>query len=120
MRYLVVLLLTATLSVAAQSRAPALSFEVASVKPNNSGATNSSTGWPPGAFSATNAQLRMLIAQALGIPPQLQQYLLVGGPEALLSARFDIQARTAAGIPEGQRAAMLKSLLSERFTLRTH
>jgi uncharacterized protein (TIGR03435 family) len=119
MRHVPVLLLAATLGLTAQSL-PGPAFEVASIKPNDSGATSSATSWPPGSFSATNAQLRMLLAQALGIPPQLQQYVLVGGPEALLSARFDIKARAPAGLPEGQHFAMLKALLEERFTLRTH
>jgi uncharacterized protein (TIGR03435 family) len=93
-------------------------FEVASVKPNNSGDTRSMIAWPTGSFSATNMQLRMLIGQAYDVPPQLQRFTLVGGPEELLTARFDIQARLPETAPEGQHLLMLRSLLAERFSLR--
>ncbi len=93
-------------------------FEVASVKPNNSGDTRSMIAWPKGLFTATNMELRMLIGQAYGIPPQIQRFTLAGGPDALLSARFDVQARLPQTAAEGPHLPMLRTLLAERFTLR--
>jgi uncharacterized protein (TIGR03435 family) len=57
--------------------------------------------WPKGSFSATNMQLRMLIEQAYDIPPGLQRFTVMGGPEELLTARFDIQARLPETHPKG-------------------
>jgi uncharacterized protein (TIGR03435 family) len=95
-------------------------FDVASVKPNNGGDTRPMIAWPKGSLSATNMQLRMLIGQAYGVPPQLQRFMLVDGPEELLTARFDIQARLPETAPEGRHFLMLRSLLAERFILRVH
>lgn len=106
----------AVLSGQAPEDAP--QFEVASVKPNNSGDTRSMMAWPKGSFSATNMELRMLIGQAYGIPLQIQRFALVGGPDALLSARFDIQARLPQTAADGPHVPMLRTLLAERFKLR--
>lgn len=105
--------------LSAQTPAPsAPAFEVASVKLNTSGDTRFVIAWPKGSLSATNMQLRMLIAQAYGVPPQVMRFTLVGGPEELLAERYDIQARTPENAPEGQHFLMLRSLLAERFKLR--
>ena len=95
-------------------------FEVASVRPNTSGTLQQSMAWPKGSFSAVNMQLSTLISQAYGIPTNLQRFTLVGGPEDLLAARYDIQARLPETTPEGQHFPMLRSLLVERFKLRVH
>ena len=60
----------------------------------------------------------MLIGQAHGIPLPIQRFTLVGGPDALLSARFDIQARLPPTAAEGPHFPMLRTLLAERFKLR--
>jgi uncharacterized protein (TIGR03435 family) len=106
--------------VAAQAPADQPRFEVASVRPNNSGDTRSMVTWPKGSFSATNMPLRMLIAQAYGVPLQLMRFVIVGGPGDLLESRFDIQARLPETAPEGPHLLMLRSLLAERFNLRAH
>ena len=113
---LVVILAGAGLSAQAPEGQPR--FEVASVKPNNSGDMRSMMAWPKGSLSATNMVLRMLIAHAYEIRLQLMRFVLVGGPEGLLEERYDIQARTPGNAPEGQHFAMLRSLLAERFNLR--
>ncbi len=110
----------------AASGAQAARFEVASVKPNQSG--NAKAGiqtLPNGRFVAENVTLRGLITYAY----RLQPAQLEGGPNWLDSARFDIVAK---GDPESttqfdadrrnvpsRAQAMLQSLLAERFKLET-
>lgn len=98
-----------------ETRTPA-SFEVASVKPNNSGAQGSGVQWQPGgALNATNVTLKSLIARAYEV-----REFQVDGPGWLGSARFDIAARAREGTPDQSRPAMLRSLLTERFKLTAH
>jgi uncharacterized protein (TIGR03435 family) len=106
--------------VSAQDTAPPElpSFEVASVRQNTSGDARSMMAWPKGSLAATNMLLRMLIAHAYEVPLQLMRFMLVGGPEDLLTEHYDIQARTPEHAPEGQHFAMLRSLLAGRFKLR--
>jgi hypothetical protein len=71
----------------AQAQAPtALSFEVASVKPNKSvDMRSTSMILPGGRFTATNNTVRALILNAYGI--SASRYLLEGGPGWIDSAR---------------------------------
>ena len=63
----------------------------------------------------------MLIVQAYGIELTIERFSLVGGPEKLLSTRYDITAKPPDGAhPRPQRLLMLRALLAERFNLRTH
>jgi bla regulator protein BlaR1 len=112
--------------VHAQSPSSAsLSFEVASVKPNNSGSERSpSLILPGGRFTATNNTVRELILNAYGI--STSPYLLEGGPGWIDSARYDIEAKAGADvIPAGtpnrvlweKTRLMLQSLLADRFKL---
>src|SRR5215813_7158753 len=73
----------------AQSSRP--QFEVASIKPNNSGSSSSrsSTDGTSGYFRATNATLRSLILSGY----RLFDFQLVGGPDWITTARFDIEAK---------------------------
>lgn len=71
-----------------------VAFEVASIKPNNSGATNSSTSGRAGSFTASNVTARELIIYAYRLRP----FQLAGGPGWINSHRFDIQARPAPSI----------------------
>src|SRR6476619_6632584 len=57
-----------------QPGTPAPAFEVASIKPNNSGDGRVMLGNQPGRFTATNVTLRMLIRQAY----QLQDFQISG------------------------------------------
>jgi bla regulator protein blaR1 len=104
---------------------PTLAFDAASVKPNQSGATHSTSMiLPGGRFTATNNTLRELIQNAYGIfaTPQLLQ----GGPGWIDSARYDIDARAGVNaIPTGasnrvlweNTRLMLRTLLADRFKL---
>lgn len=92
-----------------------VAFEVASIKPNRSGATNSSTSGRAGSFTASNVTARQLIIYAY----RLRQFQLAGGPGWINSDRFDIQARA----PENAKTdnpAMTRALLRDRFKLVAH
>jgi bla regulator protein blaR1 len=109
--------------VRAQSQAR-LTFEVASVKLNQSGDTRSpSMILPGGRFTATNNTVRALIQNAYSISESTS---LEGGPGWIDSARYDIEAKAPAGaIPPGtsgrvlweKTRLMLQTLLADRFQL---
>src|SRR5437867_589135 len=71
-------------------------FEVASIKPNNSGDGRVMLQQQPGGrFTATNVPLRLLIRNAY----QLQDFQIVGGPSWISSERYDIVAKAEDGTP---------------------
>jgi uncharacterized protein (TIGR03435 family) len=113
------------------SNAALPSFEVASIKPNNSGTSNISINISPGGrFTARNVTVKKLIEDAYDI----QGFQISGAPGWLDSARYDIVAK-AADSPENdprhvseserktfeqQHRSRLQSLLATRFQLKTH
>ena len=100
----------------AQSSAPA--FDVVSVKPckNLAGPDyNNQLTYSPTEFTARNATLRRLTAEAYGV--QLDQ---VSGPNWLDQNEYDIDARVSGASTKKQMAEMLRGVLSERFNLVTH
>ena len=119
MRHLLAALVV-TAAVAAQTpqstdiAAPA--FEVASVKPNRTGAPGGSFVMLPGRFTATNIPLRVLITNAY----QLSFFQVVGGPDWVGTDRFDISAKAPDGAPPEQTRAMVRTLLKDRFKLVVH
>jgi len=104
----------------AQPPAPTQQFDVATIKPNNSGAdTSFNRIMPGGRLSAENAPLRALIASAYNV--RFSQ--LSGGPSWLDSAHYDIEARgqLKPGIKVAdQISLMLQALLVDRFRLKIH
>lgn len=107
-----------------RAQTPALSFDVASIKKNTSGSTTS-YNTPPGLIregqiSMVNAPLRAIISSAYDIDAFNQRFRLVGGPESLLSTRFDIRAKPTSPVSRREAQAMFRSLLAERFGLRVH
>jgi uncharacterized protein (TIGR03435 family) len=114
-----IVLLSLTFSAAildAQSSAPR-EFEVASVKPNNSGASSwSAQTETDGSYRAQNVTAQSVIMTAF----DLQSFAIVGGPAWLDSDRFDIIGRPAAGARESDIPAMLQALLRSRFALTAH
>jgi uncharacterized protein (TIGR03435 family) len=103
------------------SAAPA--FEVASIKPSNPDPSNPLSALPlimpapGGRMAATNVGLRNLVLAAY----ELQDFQLVGGPSWVTSRKFDLNAKAAS--PDAtmkDMAPMLKTLLADRFQLRTH
>jgi uncharacterized protein (TIGR03435 family) len=111
-------LATIVSAVRAQTPAANLSYEVSSIKLNNSGSGNSS-----GSFGtylrATNFTLKSLILMSYLIP----EAQLIGGPEWIGTLRFDIEAKTADGVhlhgPE-ENLSLIRSLLEDRFQLKAH
>jgi uncharacterized protein (TIGR03435 family) len=125
-------MLAATAASAQNAASPAAvpanaAFEVASVKrsnPNPDPANPLSQialmlPQPGGRLTATNTPLRMLIMVAFELKQEAQ---LVGGPPELLAAKYDITARAAntATIAMKELPQLLRSLLADRFTLKTH
>jgi uncharacterized protein (TIGR03435 family) len=93
------------------------SFEVASVKRNNSGEQGGRLqAQPGGRFTAVNATVRQLILRAYAV----QDYQIVGAPRWVSSDRFDIEAKAAGDVTPERLSAMLRSLLAERFKLVVH
>lgn len=120
------LLLGVATDLAAQTPAgPA--FEVASVKPSNPNPNPNDPlsqialmmPLPGGRFTATNTPLRMLIMTAYELQQDAQ---LVGGPPTLMAAKYDITARAAdtATIGMKELPQLLRTLLTDRFKLKTH
>jgi uncharacterized protein (TIGR03435 family) len=117
-------------SLRAQAQVPGRppSFEVASVKENRSGDLRSPIRTEPGGrFTATNVLLKFLIAEAfMGPQPVHLSSRIVGGPDWINSTRFDIIAKASTEFrssPEGppnELFLMLRSLLEDRFKVRTH
>ena len=120
-------LYTATAAVRASqvqgqgSAAPA--FEVASVKPSNPDASNPLSALPlilpsgAGRITASNTPLKNLVLSAY----ELQDFQLSGGPSWLTSRRWDIQAKAEnPAATQKEMMAMLRTLLADRFQLKTH
>ncbi len=102
-------------------------FEVASIRPNNSGENGMRFNYfVGGRFTATNVTLRMLIRSAYG----MQDSQLVGGPKWTSVDRFNIVAKGDAGQspppmviqPGGpsRLQLMMQALLADRFKLVVH
>jgi uncharacterized protein (TIGR03435 family) len=97
--------------------APEPSFDVASIRPNQSGHDGMIINLPDtGRLSVTNATLKDLIRNAWGI----QNYQIAGGPGWLNTDRYDIQAKTAGPITEVQEEPLMQNLLADRFHLKVH
>jgi len=116
-------------SASPQSAAPDPTFEVASIKLNNSGDGRVAIQNQPGRFIATNVTLRMLIRNAY----QLQDFQISGGPSWIGSDHFDVVAKMDNGDVKDPFSAerqdptrptrlqlMIRALLAERFQLAAH
>ncbi len=99
-------------------------FEVASVRPNTSNDGKVMLGIQPGGrFTAVNVPAWDLIRQAYS----LQRSQIVGAPDWLETARFDVIAKAEGDIPRmgpggpaGPLNFMLQDLLEDRFKLAAH
>ena len=75
---------------------PGPSFDVASIKPNQSGDQGTSSFVQPGGrYTATNATLRMLMRTAFGVHDDQ----IAGGPRWTDSERYDIVAKVDGNPP---------------------
>ncbi len=116
---LVTLILLCGLVVPAGSQ-DLLRFEAASIKKNNSSDSRlRDFGVQPGGrFVSTNATVRLLIQNAY----QLRGFQILGGPTWAGSDGYDIEAAPTPGnaVTVRQTWEMVKSLLQDRFKLKTH
>ena len=98
-------------------------FEVASVKPSTG--PIGERGQPGGRYTATRT-LRFFIADAFFFGTPLQMSRVIGGPAWIDSDRYEINAQATTPwqrSPDGpprELFLMIRSLLQERFKLRTH
>lgn len=124
--FLIAICICALATPSAQQSEPR--FEVASVRENRSGETRysfsigvakSGLEFVPGVGPVviSNAPLRAIIARAYGIVEGRERFALVG-EQPILERRFDIAAPPPPEEILGARAAMLKSLLIDRFKLK--
>ena len=99
----------------------ALTFEVASIKPNKAGdLVGSGFGiFPGGRLTSRNTTLEDLVWFAHG-DGHSREGLISGGPDWVRSDRFDIEAKAAEAANPNQLKSMLGSLLADRFRLRIH
>ena len=120
MNRLVFVVLCSAMAASLAAQQPAAKFEVASVKPSTLDPQKPPLVLPSvgGRFIATNAPLRLLIQIAF----EVQDFQIVGGPSWIATSVFEITAT----IPEATPATLpsitplLRTLLAERFGLRTH
>lgn len=110
------ILLGAALSVASASAQTLPAFEVASVRPNQSGSPNSSSRLTGNRYAATNLTLVGLLRVAFSV----QEFQIDARPGWAGVDRFDIVATLPAGATPGDWPLMLQSLLRDRFKLRFH
>ena len=92
------------------------SFDVASVKPTNA----PDGGWalsPSGEVRFNSIPLHRIIAVAYGVPLNVARVKFVGGSPKILASSFTVHAK---GSPGNDQLEMLRTLLAERFQLRTH
>jgi uncharacterized protein (TIGR03435 family) len=118
---------SAPLRAQGQAPGPLPRFEVATVKPNTSGPGRMQTVTRPGGvFVAVNTPLKLLIADAYIGPEPGAVDRVIGGPEWVHTARYDITAKAPAEwrlSPTGPPVALLRmvrSLLEDRFKLGVH
>ena len=111
------ILLGAVLAAAAFAQAPAevLEFEAASVKPNKSGSSSSSSHETSGQLVATNMSLRDYVRYAFGV----RDYQ-ISAPDWLSGERFDVVAKFPPHTGDSQVGPRLQKLLAERFKLQVH
>jgi uncharacterized protein (TIGR03435 family) len=91
------------------------SFEVASIKPNNSGSRSTITRAGQDSLVLLNWPLREIVLKAY----RIKDYALFA-PDWLSSRNFDISAKAAQKVTEAELREMLQSLLIERFQLKAH
>jgi bla regulator protein BlaR1 len=94
-----------------------LTFEVASIKPDPPSALRHVLLPPVGnRFSTRTASLQLLIQNAYGV----NSFEVFGGPDWMNTAGYDIEAKAAGNPTRSQIWLMLRSLLEDRFKLKTH
>lgn len=110
----VTIALAAVNSAAAQPASVAEpTFDVASIKPNDSASEAGSFQWRPDGLTIGNYSLSRLLQNAYG----LEEFRLEGGPDWLDRDRFDVNAKASDAVSRDILLQMLQGLLRERFRL---
>ena len=92
----------------------AQTFEVASVKPSDPNAREIRMQFTPGGgVRVVNGSLQQMIMLAYN----MEKFQISGGPSWLVSARFDIVAKSSGEAPDAEIRRRLQLLLAERFKL---
>jgi len=91
-----------------------VAFEVASVKRNVSGGSGGGTRQLVGSFTASNSTLQALIRYAWNVMDYQIQ-----GPGWMATERYDLNAKVVGTHDNQDVRLMLRTLLAERFALRT-
>lgn len=94
---------------------PTLTFEVASVKVNES-QTRTPMRWLPGGRFIMGLPVQVILTSGYGVP----MYRIVGAPEWVTRVFFDIDARADRQPTLDERPAYYRGLLEERFRLKAH
>lgn len=105
------------LSVSGRAQQAAPSFEVASVRPNTS--TDGIVNIPPTPPEGVVLHNRS-VADVVRYAYQLESFRVFGLPGWAEDERFDIVAKAARPITEGERQAMVRALLADRFRVKAH
>jgi len=107
--------------------APGPEFEVASIKPNNSGSIRTSLDLQPGGrFIALNVSVGMLVNFAYGDNGPLGPNRLsiskawTGGSDVVFAEHYDIQAKAGGDLTQSQLPDAVRRLLLDRFKLVVH
>jgi uncharacterized protein (TIGR03435 family) len=110
------------LVVSAAGQSPALPrFEVASIKPAGDfgpgfGGTGFSRISPGGRLTIEMSPVAVLISSAYG----LRNYQILGGPDWINTARFNIEAKAEENTSPDEMNLMMRFLLEDRFKLKLH
>jgi len=97
---------------------PGRAFEVASIKPNNSGSGSDTINTSRGRFTGVNVTVDSLIELAFGV----RAFQISGGPGWLATDHYDIAATTGDSkeLNDGEIRPYVESLLVDRLHLRYH
>lgn len=92
-------------------------YEVSAIRPNTGGDNRFAFRIEPdGSLAATGITLKRLMMTAYNV----QGFRIVGGPGWVASSRWDIQARPSRAASPQEVRRMLRTLLEDRFQLRSH
>jgi uncharacterized protein (TIGR03435 family) len=104
-------------AIRAQAPSAAPAFEVACIKRNVSGTTSASNrALPGGRVTITNNTLRNMIRNFY----RIQTFQMIGGPDWVDTDRWDVVAKAEGDPPPERMLEMVKTLVTERFTLVMH
>ena len=113
------LVVVAGIAITLSAQAPAPTFEVASIKHAEPGLQGGRVRFLPGGrFSGENVPLDFVLQQVYG----LRNFQIIGAAQwkTIMSSRYQIEAKGPESASEAQLKEMAKTLLADRFRLRTH